>query len=210
LKYAELDRLEAEIADRLARSAPCDLDKRREAENARTKAERTRASIDGSEPGEIPAAKPDSLKMLYRDVAKSVHPDLANEPDERARRDQWMARANEAYRKGDEKALEAILQEWRYSPDTVKGQGVEAKLIRTLRKIAQAKARLAQIEKQIAEMESGDLFQLYEQVTKAKVLGRDILSEMALAVDVRIQAASERLTQVDRETTSYFRGKAES
>jgi hypothetical protein len=92
----------------------------------------------------------------------------------------------------------------------VKGQGVEAKLIRTLRKIAQAKARLAQIEKQIAEMESGDLFQLYEQVTKAKVLGRDILSEMALAVDVRIQAASERLTQVDRETTSYFRGKAES
>ena len=59
------------------------------------------------------------------------------------------------------------------------------------------RTRLAQIEKQIAEMESGELFQLYEEVTKAEAQGRDLLSEMVLAVDVRIRAASEHLAELN-------------
>ncbi len=204
LRYAELDRLQAEVAEWSARIAPSDLQKRTAAQEARTKADQTYESVRGEATAaqEPSVSKSETLKKLYREVAKSVHPDLANDPNERECRERFMARANEAYRKGDEKALESILQEWKYSPDIVKGDGLEADLIRTLRKVAQVKARIAQIEEQIVELESGELYQLYQNVTKADAQGRDLLSEMALAVDVRIRAAAERLAQLRTESMS--------
>ena len=44
----------------------------------------------------------DSLKKLYREVAKRVHPDLATDEEERTKRQDLMAAANQAYEEGNE------------------------------------------------------------------------------------------------------------
>jgi len=49
---------------------------------------------------------------LYRDVAKTIHPDLSPDEGERKRRQELMAIANKAYAEGDRKTLEDILYEW--------------------------------------------------------------------------------------------------
>jgi hypothetical protein len=47
-----------------------------------------------------------------------------------------MAEANRAYEEGDEERLRVILQEWEGSPESVKGDGPGAELVRVIRKIA--------------------------------------------------------------------------
>ena len=48
--------------------------------------------------GPVPQFNPtEVLKRLYRDVAKAMHPDLADNDEERGHRHVFMSRANEAY-----------------------------------------------------------------------------------------------------------------
>jgi DnaJ-class molecular chaperone len=53
-----------------------------------------------------------SLQKLYRQVAKAMHPDLGTDDKDRARRNTFMARANEAYEKGSEASLKTILHDF--------------------------------------------------------------------------------------------------
>ncbi|MBW4618278.1 MAG: molecular chaperone DnaJ [Cyanosarcina radialis HA8281-LM2] len=166
-RYTELDRIEAQIAEYMAY-----LESSRD-----------------FKPSE-------SLKKLYREVAKLIHPDLATDEAERTRRHQLMAEANQAYEDEDEERLRAILHDWESDPDSVKGEEVGAKLIRAIRKIAQAKARLKAIEEEIEVLENTDLYQLKTQLMVAKQAGQDLLAEMAQELDEQISVAQERLTEL--------------
>jgi DnaJ-domain-containing protein 1 len=68
IRYAELDRIEAQITEYMAY---------------------LKSSQD--------FRPSDSLKKLYREVAKQVHPDLATDEADRARQRELMAAANQAY-----------------------------------------------------------------------------------------------------------------
>ena len=97
-----------------------------------------------------------------------------------------MAEANQAYEDGNEARLREILREWESSPETVKGDGVGAELIRVIRKMAQIESRLQAIESIIARLRSSDLFRLKTEVEKAEAEGRDLLNEMASRLDQQI------------------------
>src|SRR5208282_1533977 len=90
------------------------------------------------------------LKSLYREVAKRVHPDLATDDADRRQREHLMTEANRAYENGDAEGLRRIFQEYESSPDTVRGTGVAADLVRILRQLKQVRNRLARIEEEIA------------------------------------------------------------
>ena len=51
-----------------------------------------------------------SLKSLYKEVARRIHPDLATNEVDRARRQKLMAEANLSYQAGDEVRLRSILE----------------------------------------------------------------------------------------------------
>jgi len=125
-----------------------------------------------------------------------MHPDLADDPEERKRRGAWMARANEAYRRGDEKGLRALLEEWLHSPESVRGEGVPADLVRTIRRIAQVKKRVSDIERQLTEFMSSEIAQLHAKAVAAEKDGRDLLKEMAEAVEAQITQARKRLERI--------------
>ena len=104
-----------------------------------------------------------------------------------------MAEANLAYEKGDAAKLRAILLEYEASPDAVKGEGAAADLVRVIRKIAQVKRRLVEIQKRIEELARTELFQLKQRVDAAREQGRDLLREMAENLKTQIADAKKRL-----------------
>ena len=181
---------------------PEDRRTREQAAKARAKAQESAESIGtDQEPGQQKRFQPsESLKKLYREVAKRIHPDLANSEKERARRTQLMAEVNRAYEEGDEGRLEAILREWDSSPEAVRGKGPGAELIRAIRKIAQIEERLHSIESEIDQLNETDLFQLKEKVEVAATERRDLLAEMAAALDHEIADARGQLARIERET----------
>jgi len=136
------------------------------------------------------------LKQLYREVAKRIHPDLATDPEERARREQLMALVNQAYESGNEDRLRAILHDWESSPDSVQGEGITADLIRTIRQIAQSQLRLQSIEDKLQQLSQSDLHQLRVKALKLEQLGQDLLSEMAHRFDQEISMAQQQLTEL--------------
>ncbi len=194
LRYAELDDLKAEIAERLAAEQPANERLQRLARIARAGANETKSSA-GENTKEEPTAFESSpeMKQLYREVAKRVHPDLTSDRDDRAKRQLLMAEANDAYERGDEAKLMSILTAYECSPEAVQGEGAGAELIRVIRRISQARGRLSEIEAEMQELLRSDLYQLKSRLDEALTLGRDVLKEMADKVEEQIAQANRRL-----------------
>lgn len=197
-RYAELDDIEAQLAEIQARLKPKDKKSQKHAEQARTKAQESAQAAEGAQESfrQDRFTPSESLKKLYREVAKSVHPDLANDEKERDRRQRLMSEANGAYEEGDESRLESILHEWETSPDSVKGEGVGADLIRVIRKIAQVQERLRVIDPEIDQLKQSDLHQLKIKVEENENEGRDLLGEMASQLDMQIAFAKQSLKEM--------------
>lgn len=192
--YAELDEILARIAEAQARRTPSDVGAQAHAERARAQAgESSEAASAIREPKSKPT---ESLKKLFRDVAKRIHPDLAASDADRARRQILMAEANRAYEEGDEAKLLSILQEWETSPDSVEGEGAGPELIRAIRKIAQIQKRLVEIEAEMKQLNSSDLYQLWAKTEEAENQGRDLLEEITSHVEHEIDAARSRLASI--------------
>jgi DnaJ-domain-containing protein 1 len=198
-RYAELDEIEAKIAERFATTHPQDRQAHDFAKLARSQAESSKASVEDSLALKFPGSAPprsQTLKNLYREVAKRIHPDLATDSEDRLRRQILMAEANRAFEEGDEDRLRRILHEYEASPDAVKGDGAGADLIRAIRKIAQVNRRLAEIAKEIGQLEGSELSELKVKVERATAEGRDLLREMAQDLDSRIAASRDRLNSL--------------
>ena len=119
-------------------------------------------------------------------MARRIHPDLAVDDADRAKRQRLMADANRAYENGDEPRLRAILEEYESSPDSVFGHGTGVELVRVIRKIAQVKRRLAEIQSETDQIRASDLFELNKKVAEGAMQGRDVLNEMASAIQSQI------------------------
>lgn len=188
--FAELDELTAQLAESQALDHPQDAQQQHAAADARAEASASAEALgDVDQQRPMAAFVPSTdLKRLYREVAKLVHPDLATDSAERARRDRVMAGANRAYGNGDEARLRAILDEWVSSPEAVPGEGIAAELVRTIRKIHQIQQRLANIEGETSTLKRSDSFVLFKRVEESRASGRDLLDQMATELRRRIAA----------------------
>jgi hypothetical protein len=197
IRYAELDEIDAQIAELLARHTPDNPRAQGAAREARARAEESRTGATGGPVKEITrfSASP-SLKNLYREVARRIHPDLAVDDSDRAKRQRLMADANRAYENGDEARLRAILEEYESSPESVFGQGSGVELVRIIRKIAQVKRRLGEIEAELQTIRTSDVFDLKKRVDEGTQQGRDVLGEMAAAVKLRIDERQAELGRI--------------
>lgn len=194
LRYAELDELKAQIGERLAKEQPGNGRAQQAAHEARARADETQSAA-GEKSERAPRAFESSpeMKRLYREVAKRIHPDLTSDREDRAKRQQLMAEANDAYSRGDEAQLTKILAEYECSPEAVKGEGPGAELVRVIRQISQARSRLSEIEAEMQELLRSDLYQLKSRLDEAQKHGRDILKEMVEKVDAQIAQTKQRL-----------------
>ncbi len=196
-RYAELDHLEAELAQYIAYLNPKDFRLRQRAEQARLKAKFSQEAIDeqATTPTKV-FQPPESLKKLYREVAKRIHPDLVTEEAERQQRLNLMIQANQAYEQGDEQRLIALLKGWELRPEAVEGEGITAQVLRTRRKIEQVKQRIQAIAEEQTACQQSSLAQIRDQFQAAKTQGRDLLAEMALQIHEEIGVLSRQLQEL--------------
>jgi hypothetical protein len=202
-RYAELDELNAQVAERIAAAQPNNERAQQAAREARARATSTKSTAgekSAQEPRPFQASP--ELKRLYRDIARKIHPDLTTDRDDRAKRQDLMAQANEAYEQGDEAQLMKILTEYECSPEAVKGDGAGADLIRAIRRISQARSRLSEIEAELQGLLRSDLNQLKMRVDEAEKTGRDVVAEIVAKVDEQVAQAKRRLDNLKHRASA--------
>jgi hypothetical protein len=186
--YAELDDWNAKIAE-LAAEADASEDAKSASAEAREQADESYTAAHGEAARAVDFSPSPELKKLFKEVVNQVHPDRATSEDDRAWRERLMKQTTAAYRRGDAEALRKILEEYRSSPEAIKGEGAAADLQRVLRQIERISKRLGQIEADVAELTSSEIALLMATVLAATAKGRSLLAEMAKEVQQRIQSA---------------------
>ncbi len=152
-----------------------------------------RTTLLDDDPDTTSVLEEKSLKSLYREVAKSIHPDLASDEHERFRRQELMAIANLAYHEGDRIRLHKILKEWRLGPVSSKGLDIGTELIRLIRQIHQTRQNIKDLNRRIEELRHSDIYRFRQRVDDGLMDGIDLLAEMAATVDLDIAKARKRL-----------------
>lgn len=209
-RYAMLDELKAKIAEARARQNPDRQETRDQARQARAQAQESAKAVGEENLGEssrgdsASPSKPnrsESLRKLFRQAAWLLHPDRTLDPDEQKKRHRLMAEVNEAYARGDEERIRAILRDWHASPEGVQGDSPGAELVRVIRKIAQVERRLKTIAAEMDQHRKGELFKLKQSVEEAQANGWDLLKDLGERLDRQIAEAQEELNRATSKGT---------
>jgi hypothetical protein len=189
--YAEVDRVEADIAEALAALDP---DSEQLLEFARQARERADASARASDEVQAEASGCHTpsvgLKRLYRRVALQMHPDLGIDADEAAHRHELMIEVNRAYRDGDTGLLETLLALFEDGDDVGEDR---ADLRRVLWRLARADRRLAEVDQALADVEASEIFRLWQQAEIVADQGRDLVREKVGEIERKLAKTRARL-----------------
>jgi hypothetical protein len=195
--YSELDELEAEIAEEEVKLNPDDSEIKERADEARRKAEESAAASEQGDDWENCSFKWQptlEAKKAYHKLARMVHPDLALDDEERFRRHGLMAKLNDAYSAGDQGLLNKLVEEYRDSPDLVKGDSVADQLVRAIRQISQVKRRLNELSEEKTRLTLSELYVLRAKVNAEMLEGRNLLRQMGERARTQITKANRRLS----------------
>jgi uncharacterized membrane-anchored protein YjiN (DUF445 family) len=143
-----------------------------------------------------PRFSSDSVRKLFRDVAKTIHPDLARDEEARDRRHRLMIEANRAYALGDEERLRWILQAWETSPEAVQGCDSHAMRERLERRIAQIEDQLIGCAREFDELNEMPLWKLKVMVDEAEARGKDLIADQVRRLQREIMIARNRLDAI--------------
>jgi chromosome segregation ATPase len=195
--YAELDDLEARIAEREADLHESDAARRR-AEESRQQAQETHDAAFGDAREAEEFEPPPSLKTLFREVAKRIHPDFARDDGEAKYFTMLMARANQAYSRGDAEMLQRLLDDHLEINVSVAGEDSAAEVLRITRQIRHAERDIARLDVEQQSLESSEIAQLHMDAESAAREHRDLLTELATTIRGQIADAQRRFDRIDR------------
>lgn len=103
----------------------------------------------------------EEARKLYRELARKAHPDLAQDEEERARRDEFITRVNAAYGRGDEGLLKELAQEWAAGPVAPEAELGEAdELYARLNWLTQRKELLTVLAQELEQSAIGAMLRM--------------------------------------------------
>ena len=166
--YAQLDELDAQIAQLRTDQALNDATLRAQAQAAKQRAKKSaeEAGLIEAQPKPPPVISL-GLKHAYRQAVKLMHPDLATTEKERQRRTELMALVNLAYERGDQRAIEKLIEEFGEDPEAIVGEDTASRIVKAIRRIAQLRRRLGELQQAIEAQENTNLFRLRQTTEKA-------------------------------------------
>jgi hypothetical protein len=191
--YAELDDIEAQIAEEEYKLVPDDEEIKKKAEELRRRAEESASNSEDADACSFKWNPTPEAKKVYHHLARIIHPDLALDPQEKEKRHGLMAKLNDAYAAGDQKQLDKLAEDFKNSPDAVKGDTIGDDLVRRIRQIAQIKVRLGELKEERLKAEVSELYVLLQKANVEAEHGRDLLSQMAERTKTAIQKTNRRL-----------------
>lgn len=202
--YAQIDELEARIAEREVDLYDSDS-ARRHAEEARQRAQETHDAAFGDAHEAEEFDPPPSLKTLFRDVAKRIHPDFARDDAEQRHFTLLMARANQAYSRGDAEMLQRLLDDHSEVHASISGEGAAAELVRITRQIQHAERDIATLDTERHVLLGSELAQLHLDAEAAAREHRDLLTELAASLREQVADAQRRFDLIDRQISAHGR-----
>jgi hypothetical protein len=202
--YAELDEIEARITEREVDLYDSDSARRR-AQQARQRAQETHDAAFGADPEPEEFDPPPSLKTLFREVAKRIHPDFAGDQAEQKHFTLLMMRANHAYSRGDGDTLQRLLDDHLEINASTADEGDDLMLLRLTRQIQHAERDIAALDREQQTALGSEIGQLYQDAETAAREDRDLLTELAAGLRARIAEAQYRLEFVDRQVSAHGR-----
>jgi hypothetical protein len=202
--YAELDEIAARITEREVDLYDSDSARRR-AQEARRRAQETHDAAFGveQEPEEFDPSP--SLKTLFREVAKRIHPDFASDEAEQKHFTLLMTRANQAYSRGDAETLQRLLDDHLEVNAAGADEGDGVALLRLARQIQHGERDIAALDGERQTLLGSEIGQLYTDAEAAADENRDLLAELAASLRERIADAQYRLEFVDRQVSAHGR-----
>ena len=104
-----------------------------------------------------------------------------------------MAQVNLAYERGDLATIEKLIKEYGEDPEAIVGEDVASRIVKTIRRIAQLRRRLDELQLAIEAQRATEIFQLKQTIEDAEAKGKDPLGDLAqqLMLDM-----SERKTKL--------------
>jgi chromosome segregation ATPase len=193
--YAQLDDLDAQIANAQAGRSPDDA-----AAQAHAQAAQEQARKSAEEAGLIEALPAPPLvitpecKLAYKKAAMLMHPDRATTEQERQRRNVLFAQVNLAYERGDQQAIEKLVLEFGQDPEAFAGNDVGSKMVKAIRRIAQLRRRLGEIQQEFETQKQTEIYQLKTTIEETEKMGGDPLGDLAQQL---LQELSERKIQLE-------------
>ncbi len=177
--FAELDELDAQIAYEAMLRTPGNAQAQKDAQTTQARAEKSaeEAGLVNARP-EPPADITAELKQAYRRATRLIHPDRATNETERIRRTELMARVNRAYERGDLKAIERLISEFGQDPESIAGEDTAARLVKTIRRIAQLRRRLSELKHELQLYRKAGIYQLRKSIETAEAMGGNPLSDL--------------------------------
>ena len=193
--YVELDELEAEITRAFAEESPDDVAAQAQAKAAQEQAKKSaeEAGLIEAQPAPPPVITPE-CKQAFRKAAMLMHPDRATSEPETQRRTILMAQVNLAYEKGDQKAIEKLMLEFGQDPEAFAGEDVASKIVKAIRRIAQLRRRLSEIQQELETQKQTEIYQLKTTIEETEAMGGDPLGDLAQQL---LQELSERKIQLE-------------
>jgi len=122
-----------------------------------------------------------------------MHPDLATTERERRRRTELMSLVNLAYERCDGVGLEKLIEEFGQDPEAIVGEDVASRIVKTIRRIAQLRRRLTELEQEFQAQQASELCQLKQTTERAEAAGDDPLGRLAQQL---MRETSEREAQL--------------
>jgi hypothetical protein len=132
------------------------------------------------------------LKLIFRELAKRIHPDFARDERDAERRTQLMAQANEAFGRGDAALLERMIDGYDAAGEAFGRTNPAAELLRVKALIQRVLADIAASEREHISIAASEMAQLREETSLAARGGRDLLAEMAARVKGMLGNAMRR------------------
>jgi len=192
--YSNLDDIEAQIAEEEFKLVPDDEEVKKKVEELRRRAEESARRVEDAAAHALEKWRPTAAaKKAYHNLARTIHPDLALDPNEKEKRHGLMAQLNEAYSAGDQTKLNKLVEDFRNSPDLVKGDSVGDELVRSIRQISQVKNRLSELKEEEHTAHQSELYTLREKMQAEAAEGRDMIKQMAARTAVQISKSTRRL-----------------
>jgi len=178
--YVELDKLLAGISQQAAAANPDNIEAQSEARNAQDHARKSAEEAGLIETqAEPPAVITSECKKAYRKAAMLMHPDRATSNAERERRTQMMVQLNLAYERGDQVAIEKLMIEFGEDPEAITGVDAAARLMKSTRRVAQLRHRIAEIEQELDGLRQAEIFHLMTTVEEAEAMGDNPLGKLS-------------------------------
>jgi hypothetical protein len=156
------------------------------ASEARERARRTAAAAGAIAPPREPVP-PASLKRVFRDAAKRMHPDLATDDEARGHAEAFMKRLNGAYRAGDADAIADLLRQWEASP-FASGDADDG-----ARRVAAVQAAVVRAQRRLDELRGSELARMMERAMASAAAGEDHIATLRHHAELALADARARL-----------------